>query len=364
MAERNQTKVAFFIPHLGGGGAERVTAILANEIAEQAQSVELILVQKSGTNLDLLDPKVKVIDLGLKRTLFAVLALKKHLQTTKPDALVSALNHANIAALLAVKLSRLPIRTVVVEHSNLSNQAKRSKNPINRLMPKIARKVYPQASVVAGVSQGVTDDLHQLVGSKNIQLLVNPVVTEDLLVEHKLQPDHPWFAPGQPPVILSAGRLTPEKDFPTLIAAMKLLPPELGARLVILGEGKQRENLESLLADAAFEWALPGFSDQVYRAMGHARLYVLSSVREGLPGSLIEALACGLPVVSTDCVSGPREILKDGKFGPLVPIEDPAALAAAIQEELKKPKVAPEKDSWLPYTVQAATEAYWKAILG
>lgn len=210
-------------------------------------------------------------------------------------------------------------------------------------MPRLARVFYPRAQAVIAVSQGVADDLEGLIGTGRARVLVipNPVVTPDLTALAAAAADHPWFAPEPiaPPVVLAAGRLSPQKDFPTLIRAFALLVRQRDLRLLILGEGPERAALETLIQDLGLTGrvALPGFRANPFALIARARLFVLSSAWEGLPGVLIQAMACGTPVVATDCPSGPREVLADGRYGPLVPVGDPQALAQAMGETLDQP---------------------------
>ena len=201
------------------------------------------------------------------------------------------------------------------------------------------RWLYPKADFVVGVSQGVIDDLKRVLrfDSKKVQVIYNPIVDEELLRKTDEPLDHPWFRPGKPPVILGVGRLAKEKDFPTLIRAFALVRKERPARLMILGEGEERPNLEALVRELGLEEdvALPGFVDNLYKYMKRAAVFVLSSLWEGLPTVLIKAMALGTPVVATDCPSGPAEILEGGKWGCLVPPGDPKDLAKAILDTLE-----------------------------
>lgn len=356
-------KIAYFMAHLNTGGAERVTAVLASTLAKQSEWSDFVLVQKKGENLQYVDPSINLVDLRQKRTVTSALALRKYLISRRPDVLLSALSHANVTALLANKFAGSRSRVVVVEHSNLRQKTAKATNPIDKMMPKLISRTYRSAHVVAAVSKGVAEDLAEFIPSLNgrVKVLYNPVVTPELLRERLIRPDHPWFAENAPPVVLSAGRLSTEKDFENLVHAMAQVPKELGARLLILGEGPERSRLEKLLKEQSYEWQLPGRSDQVYRYMGFSRVYALSSIREGLPGSLIEALACNLPVVSTNCPSGPEEILQ-GRFGTLVPMSDPRALAEGISEELSSERKQIPAEAWEPYTVEKTSAAYWKAM--
>ncbi|NLO89188.1 MAG: glycosyltransferase, partial [Clostridia bacterium] len=188
---------------------------------------------------------------------------------------------------------------------------------------------------VVAVSQGVADDLVKTTGLMRelIKVIYNPIVTPELLEKAKESIGHPWFKPGQPPVILSAGRLTAAKDFPTLIHAFARVRAERLARLMILGEGEERPNLESLVRELGLESdvSMPEFVENPYAYMARAAVFVLSSAWEGFGNVLVEAMAVGTPVVSTDCPSGPAEILEGGKWGKLVPVGDVEKLAKALK---------------------------------
>jgi glycosyltransferase involved in cell wall biosynthesis len=192
----------------------------------------------------------------------------------------------------------------------------------------------------------------------------NPVVTPELFRQVREPVDHPWFAAGMPPVVLAVGRLTWEKDFPTLIRAFAAVRRQRDARLLILGEGPERDALAALVAQLGLERdvQLPGWARNPHAFMARAGVFVLSSVSEGLPTVLIEALAAAVPVVATDCVSGPREILQDGRLGPLVPPGDPDALATAIHRQLAEPRPAEAQDGWHSFSIDVATEGYLRLL--
>jgi len=177
--------------------------------------------------------------------------------------------------------------------------------------------------------------------------------------------DHPWFRPGQPPLLLAVGRLQMQKDYPTLIRAFAQVRQSRRARLLILGEGKERLMLEALIKKLGLEEdvSLPGFVMNPYAYMARASLFVLSSRWEGLPTVLIEALCCGTPVVSTDCPSGPREILRDGQYGQLVPVAQADALAKAIETTLADKAPNPPSESWQPYELEVVVSQYTKLLL-
>jgi glycosyltransferase involved in cell wall biosynthesis len=311
---------------------------LARGFAERGYEVDLVLAKAEGPYLSQVPDNIRVIDLKSPRVLYSLPGLIRYLRQERPHALLSALDHANIVALWAKKLSRVPIRVVVSVHSTLSRASTNATSIRARLIPSWARIFYPWADAVVAVSKGVADDLIKLteLPQEKVHVIYNPVVTPELFAKADEPLDHPWFEPSEPPVILSVGRLTPAKDYSTLIKAFALVRKEMPARLMILGEGEERPKLEALIRDLGLEKdvALPGFVNNPYKYMKHAAVFVLSSQWEGLPTVLIEALALGIPVVSTDCPSGPSEILEGGKWGILVPVGNIEALAKAISNEI------------------------------
>jgi len=335
--------VAFFLPSLGGGGAERVIVNLAQGFAGRGLKVDLVLAKAEGAYLSQIPLQVRVVDLGARRVLCSLPGLVRYLRRERPQAMLSTLNHANIIALWAKKLAHVPTRLVVREANTVSMEATNVATLKGKLMPHLIRIFYPWADAIVANSRGVAEDLMKLTGlpPDNIKVIYNPVVTPELFVKAEEPLDHPWFGPGEPPVILGVGRLTKQKDFPTLIRTFALVRKERPARLMILGEGEERPNLEALVRELGLEEdvALPGFVENPYKYMKRAAVFVLSSRWEGLPNALIEALALGAPVVATDCHGGPREILEDGKWGHLVPIGDIEALAKAILNVLYKPEL-------------------------
>jgi glycosyltransferase involved in cell wall biosynthesis len=216
------------------------------------------------------------------------------------------------------------------------------------------------------VSHGAADDLARSAGlpRESMEVVYNPVITPALLALARRKPDHPWFDPGQPPVILGAGRLTAQKDFATLIRAFAEVRRRRPARLIILGEGEDRTRLLALAESlgVAEGVSLPGFKENAVAYMGASAMFVLSSAWEGLPTVLIEALAAGTRVVSTDCPSGPREILQGGRLGALVPVGDAPALATAVLRGLELPASPPPPGALEPFTRDAAVDHYLRLI--
>jgi len=232
-------------------------------------------------------------------------------------------------------------------------------------------RLYPQAHNIVAVSQGVAEDLSTLIqlSPDRVTVIYNPVITPNLLEQALAPLTHPWFEREQPPVILGAGRLSLQKDFPTLLRAFALVRQHRPARLVILGEGEERANLERLAIELGIQndVSMPGFVDNPFAFMAKASVFVLSSAWEGFGNVLVEALACGCPVVATDCRSGPREILDNGRYGRLVPVGDHEALAKAILETLDNPDFPADRQTRIQrameFSVDAAVDKYLKVLL-
>ena len=332
--------VAIFITYLHGGGVERVLVNLARGFVEQGLSVDLVLVKAEGVFLSLIPPEVRVVNLEGKRLISSLPNLVHYLQQNKPTALLSTMQDINLVALWSRRLAGVSTRVVVSVHNTVSQESQNSTQFKRRFAPYLARWFYPWADAIVTVSQGAAEDLVRLgLSSERIKVIYNPVVTPELFEKANQPVDHPWFDPGSPPVILGVGRLEKQKDFPTLIRSFAQVQQQRPARLMILGEGKERPYLEALVQEMGLgeNVSLPGFVSNPYAYMARAAVFVLSSLFEGLPTVLIEAMAGGTKVVSTDCESGPAEILSNGQYGKLVGVGDIKGLAEAIISTLESP---------------------------
>jgi glycosyltransferase involved in cell wall biosynthesis len=366
IAERSRSdRLALFVPSLRGGGAERVMLELAHGFASRGIATDLVLPQAEGPYLSQVRPEVRLVDLQASRVLSSLPGLVGYLRRERPAALLATLTHASLVALWARRLAQVETRVVVREANTLSMGKGQSAN--QRLLPFLARRFYRWADEVVAVSEGVASDLTRTakLSPERVHVLHNPIVTPELLALARADLDHPWFAAGAPPVVLAVGRLSRQKDFPTLLRAFASRRHR-SARLMILGEGSERPGLEALVKSLGLtaDVALPGFVENPFAYMARAGVFVLSSAWEGMPGVLIQALACGAPVVATDCESGPREVLQDGRVGRLVPVGDASALAQAIDRTLAEPR-RPLPDGVLDrFTQDSAVTGYLRVLWG
>jgi glycosyltransferase involved in cell wall biosynthesis len=312
--------------------------MLANGFAARGYPVDLVLARAEGPYLKDVANDVRIVNLGASRVSTSLPGLVRYLHRERPRALLSAMSHANVVAVSARELTTVPTRVVVSEHANFSASKANATSGRGRSMEHFMRWLYPRADGVVAVSAGVADDLARSIElpRERIAVVYNPVVSDAMTSLSETVPLHPWVADGKVPIVLAVGRLVVQKDFGTLVRAFAAVRKLCEARLLILGEGPLRPQLEAMVEQLGLQDAvsLPGFVDNPFAFMRRADLFVLSSAWEGLGNVLIEAMVCGTPVVSTDCPSGPAEILEGGRWGRLVPVGDVDALATAMIETL------------------------------
>ena len=352
--------IALFTQNLEVGGAERVMLNLATALADLGHRVDLVLASAQGEFLNSVPANVRVIDLGVATPIRAGKALQAYYRKENPLITISALNQPNVVAILAQKRSK--VKAIATIHTSLSQEAKNANSLRLRIMPYIVKALYAKADALVAVSEGVAQDACQFLGMdrSKIRLIFNPIVSPESLKRAAEPATHPWLTQKNGPVVVAAGRLMPPKDFALLLSAFSKLPKSLNARLIIFGEGDLRAELTQQIASLGLQESisLPGFSKNVLAEISKADLFVLSSKWEGLPSVLIEALGCGVPIVSTDCKSGPREILQGGKFGPLVPVGDADQLATAIERQLGPDPIRATSEAWEPFTFAAGAQQY------
>ena len=328
--------VALFLPSLAGGGAERVFVELANEFAARGLAVDLVLASREGPYLGDVSSAVRVVDLGSRRILRALPPLVRYLRSARPATLLSALDHANVIAVLARRLAGSSTRCVVSMRSVPTEVYSRVSSVWGRLLLRFIKATYRFADAIIANSHAVARDLSRVLGIPvdKINVIYNPLDLARIEAASRETLAHGWLAEGMPPVILGVGSLTPLKDFGTLIRAFAIVRSHRPCRLVILGEGPERGRLAAMARQAgiADDVLMGGFETNPFAWMRHAKVFVSSSLTEGCPNALMQALAVGTPIVSTDAAGGTSEILENGHWGRLVPVAAPGAMAAAIDE--------------------------------
>ncbi|MBL8250537.1 MAG: glycosyltransferase [Candidatus Competibacter sp.] len=338
--------VAFYLPNLAAGGAERTFLRLAAGFKDQGCAVSFVVDRLEGGLVEAVRASGLELEcLSAARTLAALPKLRGWLRQRRPDVLLSAITHNNLIAAWAGKLAGAPTRVVVSEHTVLSAQAASQAGWQYRVLAPLCRWAYPRAAAIVVVSPGAADDLARYTGLSRARMDVipNPVVTPDYPQRIAAPSPHPWLDDGGPPVFVAAGRLVPLKDFPTLLQAFDRVRRRVPARLLVIGEGPERDALLALRARLGLDEAVefPGFFADPLPLFARAAALVVSSQFEGFGLTLVEALACGTPVVSTDCPTGPSEILERGAYGRLVPVGDADALARAMLDTLNE---SPDRD--------------------
>ena len=379
-------RITLAIPALSGGGAERTVLRLACGLIERGHAVDILVFEEIDTLTDEIPPEARRFVLKqeridvfrdrlrlARRFGFRILKLLRtdllgdarsvaaYIDKERPDCILPSLPGAKLATLLALSFTELNPVIIPIMHNVLMNR-----KPKDRYLYSI---LLPIADHIVAVSDGVAENLalKLKIPRNRISRVYNPVVDSEISELARVVPDHPWISDDGPPVILGVGRMARVKDFPTLLRAFQRVSRNRKVRLIILGEGRQRRRrLKNMVRNMDMEAnvSMPGWVPNPYAFMSRASLFVLSSKFEGLGNVLIEALACGCPCVSTNCPSGPAEILDNGRFGPLVTVGDDSALAAAMERVLDSP---PDKDILVAraqkFSLDASVDIYERIIL-
>jgi glycosyltransferase involved in cell wall biosynthesis len=355
--ENQPQTLTLFIHKIDTYGVGCVVLNLAEEFAALGWHIDLVVCEDNGELQSALSERIRLIVLKTQRAasnppLKGVFELSHYLKLAKPKFIISFLHYNNEIAILAKYLSREPVKVIVTDHSVLSKTTATAIKKTRKLIPFIARFLYPFADGIVAVSQAVKADLAKLLKlqENRIQVIYNPIINRSIIQESRSNVDHSWFTVKDRPIILAVGRLAPEKDFPTLIHAFAKLRQTQLARLVILGDGlkesytaslAQMVNQLGLTDDVLFQ----GLVKNPYAYMAKSDVLVVSSLWEGLSNVVIEAMALNLPVVATRC-GGPVELLAQGKYGTLVPVGNPLAMAEAIAATLSQQNL-PVSQEWL-----------------
>lgn len=354
MGNPDRLDLAFYTRSLHNGGVDRVMFNLAEEFRDRGMQVAIVvdIDNEYSPFRALLPAGVRYVVLDSKGPIARLSKLRNFLRQERPRAVMCAsFGFPNIYAVIARRIAGFPFRLMLTEHCFPSvDAAEPGPSSARFWFFKIARPFYARADVVLAVSQGTALDLARVIGmnSERVKVVYNPIINEELHRQSREPVAHPWFAQSSVPVIIAVGRLEPQKDFALLIRAFAKIRDEMPCRLMILGDGSEREMLTALVTEAGLDddVAMPGFTPNPHAYISRAALLVLSSRFESLANVVIEAMAVGTPVVATDCPSGPSEALAGGRYGRLVPVGDTERLAEAMRETLRKrpPKVP---STWL-----------------
>jgi glycosyltransferase involved in cell wall biosynthesis len=362
--------IALFLPTLGGGGAERNVLRLAAGLVRAGHDVTIVAATGAGPNSAWLPPGAEFVDLKAGRIAKAIVPLSRFLRRRRPAVLLSALDDANIAAVAARWLAgvQVPIVITVRIAQSASEAYARGVRP-RWIIPWLVRRSYPHADAIVAVSSGAAADLADVLAIPRDRVIAipNPVVTDRLEALRDEPVSHPWLRDiGPAPLIVAVGRLAIQKDYDLLVRAFaRVREARPDARLAILGEGDERHAIDATIRELGLERSvlLAGFQDNPYAWMRRADVLALSSRFEGLPTVLIEGLACGARIVSTDCPTGPVEILDNGRWGRLVPVGDVAGFAHALIETLGEGRwPQPPEESLHRYREEPVVRAYERII--
>jgi hypothetical protein len=362
-------RVAIFIPTFGDGGVERMLVNTARGISELGVAVDFIINRANAPYLHHLPASVQLIELDTDNQRERYTQFQSYLERVRPSVVLSAKTKDDMLALEAKRSTQSETRFFLRPGTTMSERLRaKGANPLKRFITyRRLRKLFLQADGVVAVSEGVADDISHIttLPRDRIHVIRNPNITPEMYDLAAQDPDHPWAEKGGPPLIVGMGGLRRQKDFSSLIRAFALVREQRPCRLLILGQGRQRDKLVQLAADLGVESdvALPGFSHNPYAILSRSALFVLSSLWEGSPNVLTEALALGVPVVATDCPSGPIEITQKGQYGPLVPVGDVEAMAKAMIQMLDDP---PDpvflKQATAEYTMEKSARHYLRVF--
>lgn len=332
-------RVALFVPMLSGGGAEKVMLEIARQLARRRFAVDLLITRGGGALRGSVPENVRLLNLNSWKVVTALPGLVRYVRHQRPTVLLSTLDASNVTALLAKRFF-VPDLRLIVRQANHCTAHFQAQGFRLRMATIAMKRLLPSADAVIAVSLDVAEDLRRTVPrAGSVWTIPNPVVTPELLEKARSPVNHPWLGDRRTPVVLNVGSLRAQKDQPTLLRAFAEVRQARAARLIVLGDGPDGDRLASLARELGVHADVDfgGFQSNPIAYMARAQLFVLSSTYEGLPSVLIEAMACGTPVVSTDCPGGAHEILENGRWGRLTPIGDWRMLAQAIHDALDDP---------------------------
>lgn len=335
------SSIAFLIPSLRGGGAEKMTERIASSFAKDGKRVDLLVFENNNPQT-VVFLGANLVVLGSRRALLSLPALIFYLWTRRPNVLFSAMNHANLLAIAASLVCPFQCRIIVSERTHLSASLKLCSTKKSMILAFLTKTLYRFADAIVAVSHAVADDLrmHWVTDGSKVHTVYNPVVTQEMQTQAIEDTHHKWLIADnvkEIPLIVGAGRLDKQKDWITFLYAVKEISRIQPVRCLILGSGPLYSNLSDLVAHLELTDSVDfvGFVANPYPYFSQSDCFVHSAFLEGMPNVVIEALALGAHVVATSCPGGLAEILADGKLGHLVSAREPKELAAAIMEAIE-----------------------------
>lgn len=338
--EENKVKVAIFQPHIGSGGLTHVMLALAEGLIKRGYEVDLVIldIKINSEVIHKIPSKANLIRISARRTVTAVPALLKYLKDSRPAVMISGGPSSNCIALIAKLITKQSTKFIITEHSLPSVDVYDSEKKTDKFIPLLMKLLYPRSDHIVAVSNAVASDLCKFskLRPESIKTIYNPVVENNLIESSKQKLDHPWFQDERNFVVLFVGRLESVKNLETLVRSFSYLKDHENIKLVVVGDGSQKNDLKTLsktlgLSDRV---SFVGYSSNPYAYMRSSNLLILCSKWEGLPTVLIEAMACGTPVIATENLASAKEIFEDGKQGFIVE-SNPEAIAEGIKRAMK-----------------------------
>jgi len=358
-------KVMLFSPSLSGGGAERVMLNVALELSRLGYEVDFVVKNDWQQSRYEVPPSFQAFNLDAHKLLDTAIKLARRIKTSKPAIVITALESLGLAAILAKGLLRHKPIVVPSVHTMLETWYRELPSPHTKRYRNLIKHLYPYADHIIAVSQGAKDEILAIakLNQDKVSVLYNPVIADDTLKSIDQPVEHPWFT-AKKTVAIAVGRLVREKNYPLMLRAIAEARKHIDLHLIVLGEGELRASLEeeAQALGIADYVDFHGFVNHPLAYVGKSDMFLLTSSWEGLGNVLIEAMATGTPIISTDCESGPREVLENGKWGILVPPNNVDSFTKAIIQVAEQGGIVPDAHSWARFTVAEATAQYAKLI--
>lgn len=362
---KNNKHVAIFVPSFSGGGVEKMMVFLANNFVSRGISVDYIVIKNYGPYKKLLSSEVNLVDLKKKRLIFSMFALAKYLRKNTPGVMLSAMNYVNIMVIISTFISFKKIKLIISERAITSLNIKQSKFYV--IIKILIKLLYKYPHKIIAISNDVKNDLlrnfnieadkiiviFNMVDKKKIESIASNSLKLKLGISENKH------------VVIGVGRLDKFKNFQYLIHGLEILQKKLDVHLIILGEGHEKENLQNQIKELDLQGnvSLLGFVDNPEEYLKISNLFVSTSTQEGFGNVIIEAMAAGVPVIVTDCLGGPKEIVCFGKYGEIVPLNKPNILAAKMEEVLTKKSHPNVKMRANDFSIEKISQQYLKVLI-